>query len=93
MEDDPDWIIKLFVIHINALTMEKVEESTLRTIFTSETQSGKLGSESFQEHFEASNDIFWGYNFVALVPHIFFLYSTHIGLSIGVRITSIKVCM
>lgn len=37
----------------------KVEESAHETIFSSGTQIGKTGFETFQERFEASNKIFW----------------------------------
>ena len=62
---DPDWIIILFVIHLDASRVEKVEESTHGIVFTSETEFGEKGSETFLEHFEASNDVFWGKNFVS----------------------------
>ena len=55
---DPDWIIILFAIHLDAFGMGKVEESAHETVFTGGTHFGKIGSETFREHFEASNDVF-----------------------------------
>ena len=40
-------IIILFVIHLNAFGVEKVEESTHGTIFIDMTQFGEMGSETF----------------------------------------------
>jgi len=48
-----DWIIILFLIHIDDFRVEKVKELAQMTIFTSGTQSGKLGFETFEEHFKA----------------------------------------
>lgn len=57
---DPDWIIILFFIHLDAFREEKVEESSHGTIFTGGTQFGKIGSETFWERFQESNHVFWG---------------------------------
>jgi len=57
---DPNWIIILFFIHLDAFGVEKVEESAHGTIFTDGTQFGKTRFETFQENFDASNDVFWG---------------------------------
>ena len=57
------WIGSLyfFSIHLNAFGVEKVEGSTHTNIFfTSRNQFGETQSETFQEGFEASNDVFWG---------------------------------
>ena len=40
---DPHWIIILFVIHLDAFTVEKVEELGFKTIFIGMTQFGKTG--------------------------------------------------
>jgi len=37
---DPNWIIILFLIHLNAFGVEKVEESTQGIVFTGETNFG-----------------------------------------------------
>ena len=60
---DQDWIIILFIIHLDAFRMENVKESSHRNLFTGGTQFGKLGSEIFRERFEASNDVFLRKNF------------------------------
>ena len=52
-----NWIIMFFVIHLDAFGVEKVDESSHGTIFTSGTQFGETGSETFQVHFEASNNL------------------------------------
>jgi len=57
---DPNWIIILFFIHIDAFEVEEVERSAHRTIFTNGTQFGETGSKTFSEHFEASEDLFGG---------------------------------
>ena len=58
--DDPNWIIILFVIHIDAFRVKKLEESTHGTVFTDESQFGETRSETFPKCFEASNEIFGG---------------------------------
>ena len=58
-EPNPDWIIIFFFIHIDAFREEN-EESTLWAIFIDGILFEKLGSETFQKHFEASNDVLWG---------------------------------
>ena len=50
----------MFVIHLDAFRVDKVEKSADMTIFTGRTELGKLGSETFREHFEASNNILGG---------------------------------
>ena len=87
-----NWIIILFFIHLNGFGVEKVEESTHRTIFTSGTQFRKTRFETFQECFEASNDVFWGKN-LSLKNRTFSCYSTHRYISNGARLTSIEVRM
>jgi len=57
---DPNWIIILFVIHLDAFRVEKVEELAHGTVFTGGTQFGEMGSETFGERFEASYDVFGG---------------------------------
>ena len=84
---DPNWIIILFLIHINSLWVEKVEESSHGIIFIGETQFGKTRSKTFEENFEASNDVFWGYKSVYLAC-TFSCYSTHKDIFNGKRITS-----
>lgn len=49
-------IIILFVIHIDAFEVEKLEESTCRTIFPSKSKFGEFGSETFCRHLEALNE-------------------------------------
>lgn len=49
--------LKYFFIHIYAFKVEKMEESAHGAIFTSGIQFGKMGSETFRENFEASNDV------------------------------------
>jgi len=56
--NDPNWIIILFFIHLNAFFMEKVEESAHVTILNGGTHFGEIGSKNFRGHFEASKDIF-----------------------------------
>ena len=56
---DPNSIIILFFIHIDAFEVEKVERSAHQTIFTNGTQFGETGYKTFSEHFEASKDIFF----------------------------------
>ena len=41
---DPNWITILFVIHLNALRVEKVEESPHMTVFSGETQFYEMRS-------------------------------------------------
>ncbi len=50
----------MFFIYIDAFRVKKVEESAHGIVFTGGTQFGKTGPETFQENFEASNNIFWG---------------------------------
>jgi len=52
--DDLYWFIILFFIHIDAFRVEKLEESTHKTIFTDGIQFDKVGFETFGEHFEES---------------------------------------
>ena len=59
-KNDLNWIIILFFIHIDAFGVEKVEESTHRTVFTGGTQYDETRFVTFQEHFEASNNVFLG---------------------------------
>ena len=72
------WIGSLyfFFIHQDDFRVEKVEELVHRTIFTDDTKFGKLGSKTFQEHFEASNDIFWGKTLFLWWNTFFLLFST-----------------
>jgi len=59
INDDSHWIIMLFFIYIDSFQSEKkMEESTHMTIFTDRTHFGKLGSETFRENFDASNNFF-----------------------------------
>jgi hypothetical protein len=55
-----DWIIILFVIYLDAFRVEKIGGISLQGHFSGKSQLGKLGSETFQSHFEALNDVFWG---------------------------------
>ena len=89
---DLNWIIIFSVIHLNAFGVEKVEESSHGTVFTSETQFGEMGSEAFQERFETSNDVFSRKKFGALISHIFMLLYTQIS-SNDIRSMLIGVCM
>ena len=61
---DLDWIIILLVRYLDAFQSGKSggisSTLSLRNIFTSGAQFGKLGLETFRECFEAPNDIFWG---------------------------------
>jgi len=57
---DSDWIIILFFIHLNAFEVEKVEESYHGAVFIGGTQFGKMGPQTFEECFEASNYFFLG---------------------------------
>lgn len=57
---DPDWIIILIFIHINAFRVEKVEDSIHKTILINVSQFGKLRFKTFRMQFEASNNIFGG---------------------------------
>ena len=89
---DSDWIIILFFIHLDAFGVEKWRNQLNGTVFTSGTQFGKTESETFQNHFEASNDVFRGKTL--LLKHSAFSYdSTHIVLSNDTRMASIGVCM
>jgi hypothetical protein len=73
---DPDWIIILFFIYLDAFRVEKIGGINLQGHFSGRSQFGKLGFETFQSHFEASNDIFFGskLSYNMLDPLI---YSTH----------------
>lgn len=53
-----DYIIIFVSIHIDPFGVKKVEESTHESIFNCGTQFEKTGSETFWDHFEASNEIF-----------------------------------
>jgi len=55
-----NWIIIYLVIYLDAFGVEKVEELAHEIVFTGRTQFHKSESEIFWEHFEASNDVFWG---------------------------------
>ena len=79
-------------MHLNAFKVEKMEESSHRTIFTGDTHFGNLRSETSRQYFEASNDVFWE---VKLFPlcHTFITYSTQRYISGGARITLIGVRM
>jgi len=89
---DLNWVIILFFIYLDALGLEKVEESTHRTVFSGGTQFGEVGFETFWEHFEASNEFFRGKSF-PLKSIIFSCYSSHREISNSRRITSIRVRM
>ena len=51
---DPDWIIILFFIYLDAFRVEKFGGIKLQGHFIGRSQFGKLGSRTFQIHFEAS---------------------------------------
>jgi hypothetical protein len=55
-----DWIIILFFIYLDAFRVEKIGGINLQGHFSGRSQFGKLGSRTFQSHFEALNDVFWG---------------------------------
>jgi len=89
---DLNWIFLLFFIRLDVFEVEKVEELAHGNVFTSGTQFGKMGSETFHEHFEASNNIFWDKNLPFYCITISF-YFTPKYISNGTRSTSIVVCM
>lgn len=55
---DPNWIIILLVIYLDAFGVENVDESSQGIVFTGGTHFGKMRSKTFQQHFEASNEVF-----------------------------------
>jgi hypothetical protein len=57
---DPNWIIVLFFIYIDAFKVEKIGGINLQSHFSGKSYFGKLGSETFGIHFEALNGVFWG---------------------------------
>jgi hypothetical protein len=57
---DPEWIIILFFIYLDAFKMEKIGAINLQGHFSGRSQFGKLGFGTLQSHFEELNDIFWG---------------------------------
>jgi hypothetical protein len=63
---DPDWIIILSVIYLDAFRAEKIGGIILQAHFNGRSQFGKLGFETFQSHLEASNNIFGGRKFPSL---------------------------
>jgi hypothetical protein len=58
---DPDWIIILFFIYLDAFRVEKIGGINLQGHFN-KSQFGKLGFETLQSHFEEPNGMFWGQN-------------------------------
>ena len=89
---DPNWIIMLFVIHLDAFGVEKLEDSTHETIFTSRTQFGKTHSETFYKSFEVLNNFFGGKT-LSINSFTSSWYSTHREISNNAIIASIRVCM
>lgn len=55
-----DWIIILFVIHLDAFKVAKIEKLAYISSFNGRTQFEDLGSETFQSQFQALNDVFGG---------------------------------
>jgi hypothetical protein len=54
-----------------------MEESAWRVILMAGPSFGKLGFEIFWSHFEASNDIFWGQNFLSFsLDHMMLFYTS-----------------
>jgi hypothetical protein len=62
-QGDLDWIIILFFIYLDAFIVEKNGGINLQGHFNGRSNFGRLGFETFQSHFEASNGMFWGKNF------------------------------
>ena len=56
---DPDLIIILFVIYLDAFKVEKFWGINLQGHFNGRSQFGKLGFKNFRGHFEESNIVFW----------------------------------
>jgi hypothetical protein len=48
-------------MYIDAFRVEKIGGINLQGHFSGKSQFGKLWSRTFQSHFEALNNIFWGY--------------------------------
>jgi hypothetical protein len=65
---DSEWIIiySEWIIHLGALLAKKLEKISCRAHFSGKSQFGDLRSITFQSHFEASNNMFWGQNFVRI---------------------------
>jgi hypothetical protein len=66
-QDDLDWIIVLFSIYLDAFRVETIGGINLQGHFKGRSELGKLGFETFQSHFEASNDMFWGQEFLNFI--------------------------
>ena len=92
MISDLNWIIILFVIHLDAFGVEKVEESAHRTIFTSGTSLAKRDLKLSESVLRHQTTFFGGKTFI-LNCNTFSCYSTHRELSNGIRIASIKLYM
>jgi hypothetical protein len=58
--NDMDWNIILFSMYLDPFKVEKLGGINLQGHFSDKSQFGKLGSGTFQDHFEASKDIFGG---------------------------------
>jgi hypothetical protein len=56
--------------------VEKLEKLACRAHFSGKFWFGDFGSETFQSHFEASNDTFWGKKFTIVAPSPLTLFYT-----------------
>jgi hypothetical protein len=57
---DLNWITILFVIYLDDFKVEKIGGISLQGHFSGRSRFGKLGSGTFQSHFEAINGHFLG---------------------------------